>query len=575
MSDKNTYDYIIIGAGSAGCVLANRLTEDGKHTVLLLEAGGSDKSLFIQMPTALSYPMNTPKYAWQFHSEKEPFLDYRAMHCPRGKVLGGGSSINGMVYVRGHACDFDEWQEHGAHGWSYQDCLPYFKKAESWDKGGDEYRGSNGPLATCNGNDMALNPLYQAFINAGKDAGYPTTEDYNGFRQEGFGAMHMTVKNGVRASTSNAYLRDALKRPNLTLLSGVLTRKVLLDGKQAVGVQYEQNGQVNEVLANKEVISAAGSIGSPQLLQLSGIGPEDVLQSAGVPVVQHLPGVGENLQDHLEVYFQYHCKQPITLNSKLNLVSKGLIGSRWMMFKSGLGATNHFESCGFIRSRANIKWPNIQYHFLPAAMRYDGGKAIDGHGFQVHVGPNKPQSRGRVWITSSDPKTFPKILFNYIGTPQDKQDWRDTIRLTRELLNQPAMDAFRGEEIQPGTQITSDEAIDQWVRENVESAYHPSCTCKMGSDDDAMAVVDNQCRVRGIKHLRIVDSSVFPTIPNGNLNAPTIMVAEKAADMILGKPALEKTDVDIWIDDQWQSRQRLGKPKRALGKPLEQTQSES
>ncbi|SFG19584.1 choline dehydrogenase [Neptunomonas qingdaonensis] len=567
MTTDTRYDYIIVGAGSAGCVLANRLTEDGQHNVLLLEAGGTDKSIFIQMPTALSYPMNTARYAWQFHTEGEPYLDGRSMHCPRGKVLGGSSSINGMVYVRGHACDFDEWSEKGAVGWGYQQCLPYFKKAETWVNGSDDYRGGSGPLFTCNGNDMKLNPLYQAFIDAGEDAGYPTTDDYNGYRQEGFGAMHMTVKAGVRASTSNAYLREAMKRPNLTLISGVLTRKVIMDGKRAVGIEYEKmgsekSGRVIHATANKEVILAAGSIGSPHLLQLSGVGPAKVLEEAGVKLVHDLPGVGENLQDHLEVYFQYHCKQPITLNGKLNLVSKGLIGARWMLLKDGLGATNHFESCGFIRSREGLKWPNIQYHFLPAAMRYDGGKAIDGHGFQVHVGPNKPQSRGRVWITSADPKAKPSILFNYISTDQDKQDWRDCIRLTREIMKQPALDPFRGDEIQPGEQVVNDKEVDRWVRENVESAYHPSCTCKIGADEDSMAVLDTQCRVRGIEALRVVDSSIFPTIPNGNLNAPTIMVAEKAADMILGKQPLPDAGVEVWIDPDWQQRQRLGSPKR-------------
>jgi len=531
MSISKKYDYIIVGAGSAGCVMANRLTEDPENSVLLLETGGSDKSIFIQMPTALSIPMNTKKYAWQFESQPEKYLNNRRMHCPRGKVLGGSSSINGMVYVRGHAKDFDEWQQAGATGWDYAHCLPYFKKAESWAFGGDAYRGEDGPLGVNNGNQMQ-NPLYQAFVDAGVDAGYLSTGDYNGSQQEGFGAMHMTVKDGRRASTSNAYLRPVMQRPNLTVITHALVHKVLLEGKTAVGVRFEHKNRIKEIRVNKEVILSAGSIGSPHLLQLSGIGAKNVLAEAGIECLHELQGVGENLQDHLEFYFQVKCTQPITLNGKLDWWSKLKIGVRWILHKDGLGSTNHFESCGFIRSKANVKWPDLQYHFLPAAMRYDGKEAFPGHGFQVHIGHNKPKSRGHIKVISNKPNVAPQITFNYLQHQDDIQGFRDCVRLTREIINQPALDDFRGEEIQPGTHIQTDEQIDTFIRNTVESAYHPSCSCRMGTDE--LSVVDPQTRVHGMQGLRVVDSSIFPTIPNGNLNAPTIMLAERAADIIKG-----------------------------------------
>lgn len=552
-----TYDYIIVGAGSAGCVLANRLSEDGRHSVLLLEAGGSDRNILIAMPTALSYPMASKRYNWGFESEPEPHVNNRRITCPRGKGLGGTSSINGMVYVRGHACDFDEWVSEGAIGWGYADCLPYFKRSETWQGGEDTYRGGSGPLGVSGGNNMAGNPLYQAFVDAGVEAGYPRTDDYNGHCGEGFGQMHMTVAGGVRESTSRAYLRPAQSRPNLTVQKHVLVDQLVFDGTRVTGVKGTRKGRPCEWKAGKEVILSAGSIASPMILQRSGVGPAALLAGLGITPRHDLPGVGQNLQDHLEVYFQFHCRQPVSLNSKLNLVSKFFIGARWFFFKSGLGATNHFESCAFIRSRAGLKSPDIQYHFLPAAMRYDGTPSIKGHGFQVHVGPNKPKSRGRVEITSPDPAAHPSILFNYLEHEADIAAWRQCIRLTREIIAQPAMDPYRGDELQPGLEISSDDEIDTWVRENVESAYHPCGTARMGQGDDPMSVVDTECRVRGIEGVRVVDASVFPTVPYGNINAPTIMVAEKASDLILGRPKLPSADVPVWIDDEWETRQRL------------------
>ncbi|WP_424945751.1 choline dehydrogenase [Candidatus Spongiihabitans sp.] len=556
-----SFDYIIVGAGSAGCVLANRLTENPDVSVLLLEFGGQDNSIFLQMPTALSIPMSTEKFAWQFHTEPEPYLNNRSLHCPRGKVLGGSSSINGMVYARGHAMDYEQWQDSGATDWGYANCLPYFKKADDWKWGSDDYRAEGGPLAVNQGNEMK-NPLYRAFIDAGVQAGYLFTEDYNGHRQEGFGPMQMTVKNGVRWSTANAYLKPAMQRQNLKIVTHALTRRIVMDNKTAShrakktawGIEYQIGERIHTVEAKKEVILSAGSVGSPQLLQISGIGPGAVLKAAGVEVIHDLPGVGENLQDHIEFYFQFRCKQNITLNGKLDLWNKFLIGARWYLFKSGLGATNHFESCAFIRSKSGIKAPDIQCHFLPAAMRYDGNAAFDGHGFQVHVGHNKPESRGRIRIKSAQPLDKPSILFNYLQQESDREGFRQCVRLTREVMQQPAMDEYRGAEIQPGEAVVSDDEIDAYVRQGVESAYHPSCTCKMGTDE--MAVVDPETRVHGIDRLRVVDSSIFPLITNGNLNAPTIMVAERAADMIKGKGMLVPSSAAIGLADNWQDSQR-------------------
>lgn len=556
---EQIFDYIIVGAGSAGCVLANRLSEDPNVSVLVLEYGGSDKSVVIQMPSAFSIPMNTKRYNWHFETEPEPHLDGRRLHCPRGKVLGGSSSINGLVYIRGHACDFDEWESLGAKNWGYRHCLPYFKRAESFKFGGDDYRGGDGPLATNNGNNMA-NPLYGAWVEAGAEAGYIKTDDCNGYMQEGFGAMHMTVKNGVRWSTANAYLRPAMQRPNLTVVTHAMTCRILLEGKRAVGIEYDQGGKIHTVRCRREVLVSSGPIGSPHLLQRSGIGPAAVLRKAGIEVKHDLPGVGENLQDHSEIYIQYACKEPITLNGKMSLWGKALIGLRWLLFKDGLGASNHFEAGGFIRSDKGLRWPDIQFHFLPAAMRYDGDKPFKGHGFMVLTGPNKPKSRGYVRARSADPYQHPEIRFNYLESEEDREGFRRCVRLTREILAQPAMDRYRGEELAPGPQVQTDAEIDAFVRANMESTMHPCGSCRMGEDN--MAVVDSELRVRGIAGLRVIDSSVFPTEPNGNLNAPTIMLAECAADLVRGLAPLEVADVPVGMVSDWENKQRSGKPKR-------------
>jgi choline dehydrogenase len=547
------FDHIIVGSGSAGSVMAHRLSEAGR-SVLVLEYGGTDLGPLIQMPSALSIPMNMKRYNWGFETEPEPHLNGRRLATPRGKVVGGSSSINGMVYVRGHARDFDTWEEMGAKGWAFKNVLPYFKRMENSHGGEDGWRGTDGPMHVKRG--ARLNPLYQAFIEAGQQAGYPVTQDYNGSQQEGFGSMEMTVHNGFRWSAANAFLRPALKRKTVKLVTHAYARRVILEGKKAVGVEYSRGEKIFTARARRDVIIAASPINSPKLLQLSGIGSEQVLKDAGIEVKHHLPGVGENLHDHLEVYFQVKCKQPITLNGKLNVMSKGMIGAEWMLLKSGLGSTNHFESCGFIRSDAGIDYPDIQYHFIPAAVRYDGKVAFAGHGFQVHVGPMRSKSRGFVRVQSSDAKASPKILFNYMSHPDDWKEFRACIRLTREVIGQKALEPFRAEEIQPGSAVQSDADIDDFIRQHCESAYHPTGTCKMGATGDAMAVVDPECRVIGIDHLRVADSSIMPQVTNGNLNAPTLMIGEKASDHILGRDPLPASNLEPWFNPKWKTSQR-------------------
>ena len=548
-------DYIIVGAGSAGCVLADRLSADGTHQVVLLEYGGSDRSIFIQMPAALAYPMNTKRWNWGYESEPEPHLNNRRLNCPRGKGLGGSSSINGLVYVRGNALDFERWKEdEGATGWGYADVLPYFKRAEGRAEGGNEYRGGDGPLSTSYG--PLDNPLHQAWLDAAQQAGYALTEDYNGYAQEGFGRMDMTVRDGTRCSAAKAYLYEGRKRNNLKVIEKALVTRILFEGTRAVGVEYEQAGQIHQLRAAREVILSGGPINSVQLLKLSGIGPADELKANGIEVRADRPGVGANLQDHLEFYFQMACTQPITLYGKANLLGKAMVGAQWLFGRSGLGASNQFESCGFIRSRAGIKYPDIQYHFFPMAIKYDGSSLATEHGFQAHVGPMRSKSRGTVTLKSADPHDKPKILFNYMSHPDDWAEMRACVRLTREIFQQPAFAPFRGREIQPGADTVTDAQIDAFIAEHVESALHPSCTCKMGSPRDPMAVVDPELRVIGVQGLRVVDSGVMPAITTGNLNAPTIMIGEKGADHILGKPMLAPSKAPFYVAPNWEVTQR-------------------
>ena len=548
------FDYVIVGAGSAGCVLADRLSEDGRDSVLLLEYGGSDRSLWIQMPSALNIPMNMPRYDWRYYTEPEPNLNNRRLHAPRGKVLGGSSSINGMVYVRGNPLDFERWQEEGASGWGFADVLPYFRRAERRAAGADEYRGADGKLATRQG--LLTNPLHQAWLAAGRQAGYPHTDDMNGFQQEGFGYMDMTVAGGRRCSAANAYLRPGMTRLNLAVRTHALATGILFEGRRAVGVRYQRGGSEHQVRARREVLLCAGPINSPQLLKLSGIGPGSELADLGIAPLHELPGVGENLQDHLEFYFQVASREPITLYSQMSLWRRALIGTRWLLTREGLGRSNHFETGGFIRSRAGVRYPDIQFHFLPLAVSYDGSSLAREHGFQAHVGPMRSRSQGWVRLRSKEPHDHPRIFFNYMSEPEDWVEMRACVRLAREVFAQHAFDRYRGREIQPGAAVQSDAQIDAFVRDKVESAYHPSCTCKMGAATDRSAVVDSQARVIGMQGLRVVDSSIMPSITTGNLNAPTIMVAEKAADHIRGRPLLPRADAPYYVAADWQASQR-------------------
>jgi choline dehydrogenase len=553
MRSPEQFDYVIVGAGSAGCVLANRLSEGGDAHVAVLEAGGPDYSVFIHMPAAFSIPLASDRYNWYYHTEPEASMDGRRMYCPRGRVLGGSSSINGMVYIRGHAFDYDGWAARpGLEHWSYAHCLPYFKRAENRLQGPDDYHGAGGPLAVTT--PAMRNPLFHAFLDAARQAGYVYTPDMNGYRQEGFGPMDQTTLHGRRWSTMRAYLRPAMARPNLRVLPRCLALRVVFKGGRAVGVEYAQRGAVRFVRARREVILCGGAINSPQLLMLSGIGAADGLRRLQIPVVADLPGVGSNLQDHIEIYVQHACTQPVSLYSTQKPLAKMAIGLRWLLTGTGAGASNHFEAGGFIRSRAGVRHPDLQYHFLPIAADYDGKDKVDQHGFQLHVGPMRPTSSGSVQLRSPDPRQPPAIRFNYLQTEGDRAEMRAAVRLTREILAQHAFDPFRGPELRPGAAVVSDAQIDAFARQRAESAYHPSCSCAMGSG--AQAVVDGQLRVHGVQSLRVVDASVMPAVVSGNLNAPTIMIAEKAADLIRGRPPLEPAPVPVFEHPDYRTAQR-------------------
>ncbi len=543
----NEYHTIIVGGGSAGCVLANRLTENPGHKVLVLEAGRPDSiwDIFIHMPAGLSVPLGNKYYDWGYRSEPEPFMNGRTVYHARGKLLGGSSSINGMIFIRGNPMDFEKWaRDPGMESWSYGHCLPYFMKSETRLKGVDEFHGGEGPLKLEPG--PCTNPLFQAFFKAVQQAGYPLTSDVNGYKQEGFAPFDRNVYRGRRLSAARAYLHPVMHRKNLTVITRALTTRVLFEGKTAVGVEYKKGNKLVQVRA-KEVILCGGAINSPQLLQLSGVGNSKELEALGIKTVHHLPGVGENLQDHLEVYVQYACKKPVSMWPALRWYNKPWIGFQWLFLRRGPGASNHFEAGGFIRSNEKVAYPNLQFHFLPLAIRYDGTSPSGGHGYQVHVGPMNSDVRGSIKIKSKDPTQHPALRFNYLSTTTDRQEWIEALRSARKILGQPAFEEFNGGEVSPGPKVETDEEILDWIAKDSETALHPSCTCKMGPASDAAAVVDpNSMRVHGVEGLRVVDASVMPYITNGNLYAPVMMIAEKAADLILGKAPLSPSRAEYY-----------------------------
>jgi len=539
-----SYDYVIVGGGSAGCALANRLTADRSTRVLVLEAGRPDHlwDLYIHMPAALSFPIGNRFYDWRYESQPEPAMNGRRIYHARGRVLGGSSSINGMIFQRGNPLDYERWAaDPGMGAWDYAHCLPYFKRMETCTAGADTWRGGDGPLVLERG--PASSPLFRAFFEAVLQAGYQLTNDVNGYRQEGFAAFDRNIRHGRRLSAARAYLHPVEGRPNLEVRCGTMVNRVIFDGTRAIGVEAARRGNVERIEAG-EVILCGGAINSPALLQLSGVGNGGELRAFGVDVVADLPAVGENLQDHLVVYVQYSSSQPVSVAPALKWRNRPRVGLEWLLLHRGAGATNHFEAGGFVRSNETVAYPNLMFHFLPLAIRYDGS-APQGHGYQVHVGPTYSDARGSVKIVSTDPRTHPALRFNYLTTEQDRREWLEAIRCARRILRQPAFEPFNAGELSPGEQVATDEDVLAWVARDAETALHPSCTCRMGTGEDS--VIDpSTMAVHGLDGLRVVDASALPYVTNGNIYAPTMMLAEKAADLILGNTPLAPIGAEFY-----------------------------